>query len=311
MSKNKNPRANIHSLDPGSIYCSASFNGRFRPHSQASLHQLAHSLSTGQLQPVSVIRMSPHHRADLITCGVPESEIPATGEYFAVFGFRRISAAQYGVTHGILPDTWRIQATVFKGSIADALAANAAENAERKETTLLDKAKAVDHMLRIGKGKQEALEAVGIAKPGKKSPMSAASLVRLLTLPESVHEVLEAGRMGMEVATNLVAIREDTELDRVFGRMLKIADGGQLTPEVWYKATAEKAPKTAGKKDRTAPKPSLKRLVDIIESLEVWSELNKQVAERIKDWMDGKISDAELGQCLFRRIDPDVPARSE
>lgn len=318
MATSKHPRSNIHQLDPFELRISPAFNGRFRDFKDSSLRPLAESIAAGGLhQPISVLKLGSDHITELAHLGITtHKEVSKDGDtdqplyprdYFVVFGNRRARACQYGIREGILPSDFRIKSVMFSGSIADAVAANAAENAEREDTNLLDKAKSVKHLIDTGHKKGPALKLAGIHSRG----VSASALLRLLYLPVEAQAEIEKGTMGLEVASNLAAIRDEDECLETFYRMQKIAGRmkgssvhGRFTPEVWYAATKERAPATAGKKDRTEPKPSIKVAIELLQFA---CNSEQHVPTRpILDWMEGRRTLAQTREALGIRTSDEV-----
>ena len=219
---------------------SALMPGRFQPRRQFdedALAELAESVRTkGMLQPILV---RPH----------PEE----VGMYEIIAGERRWRAAQRALLHEV---------PILVRDFTDQEAAEVAlvENLQRMDLSPLEEAEGYDRLLREFKHTQEEL-----ARALGKSRSHVTNMLRLLTLPESVQELMEDGKLTAGHARALVAAIDPVKTAaQVVERGLSVRQTEALVNETGKaKPQAKKTPKDGGNRD--ADLAALER--DLTESL--------------------------------------------
>jgi len=225
--------------------------GRFQPRrrfDETAIAELAASLrSQGMLQPILVRRH------------------PARGEaYEIVAGERRWRAAQAAGLH-------EVPALVRALSDGEALEVALVENLQREDLGPLEEAEAYRRLMDEFEHTQEAL-----AHHLGKSRSQVANALRLLTLPDEVKTMLEAGELTAGHARALLVAADPVALAR------KIVAGGLSVREAEALVRKETAP---GKKKRAAKKSTTRGDVNV-RALE--RELGEQLGLVAKIRVKGK-----------------------
>ena len=213
--------------------------GRFQPRrhfDEEGLAELAESVRTkGLLQPILV---RPH----------PEE----VGMYEIIAGERRWRAAQRALLHEV---------PILVRNFTDQEAAEVAlvENLQRKDLSPLEEAEGYSRLLREFKHTQEEL-----ARALGKSRSHLTNMLRLLTLPDAVQELLEDGKLTAGHARALVAASDPAKTAaQVVERGLSVRQTEALVNETG-KAKPQ-AKKAGAAQDRDADLVALER--DLTQSL--------------------------------------------
>lgn len=149
---------------------------------EEALAELAASIAArGVIQPVIVRPVGP-------------------GRYQLVAGERRWRAAQRAQLH-------EIPALVRELSERDVLALALIENIQREDLNPVEEARAYRRLSEL-----EAMTQIEIARVVEKSRSHVANLLRLLTLPETVLDHLEAGRLDMGHGRALIGLESAAEI---------------------------------------------------------------------------------------------------
>ncbi len=181
------PAAGVQSIPVDRIEAS-SFQPRTRFDS-AALEELARSmLAGGVVQPV-VVR-------------------PKGDRYELVAGERRLRAAR-------LADLPHIPAIVRILSDEQALELSLIENIQREDLSSLEQARAFERL-----SSDFALTQEDIAKRTGKDRTTVANLMRLLRLPQEVHELMEEGRLTAGHARALLRLEDSPVLQRVLAKRM-------------------------------------------------------------------------------------------
>ena len=253
----------VGNLDPNPDQPRKSFSGE-------SIAQLADSIrEQGVLQPLLV---------------VPS----ANGRYRIVAGERRYRA---GREAGL--DT--LPCIVKDIDIIHQMEIALIENLQREDLNAIDAAKGIDALMRQCGYTQEKVS----ARLGKSRP-AVANLLRLLTLPDEVTEMVKDGLLSGGHARVLAALRERPELQVQLAR--KAADEGLSVRQMEQLVAAAKAPKSgqAARKTRQLP-PELDELQDKLcrytgmksrltgteaRGKIVLQYSSREALERLNDWID-------------------------
>ena len=182
--KKSTPAAGVYTLDVGNLH-----PGKYQPRTrfnEAALSELADSIRTnGIMQPV-VVRPSPKQE----------------GMYEIIAGERRWRAAQVAKLSEV---------PVIIRDLTDkqALELSLIENIQRQDLTPLDEANGYQRLIEEFEYTQEELAgSVG------KSRSHIANLLRLLSLPDEVKEMLDKGELSMGHARTLIGLSNAAELAR-------------------------------------------------------------------------------------------------
>ena len=182
--------------------------GRFQPRRQfdeASLGELAESVRTkGMLQPI-LVRTHPEE----------------VGMYEIIAGERRWRAAQRALLHEV---------PILVREFTDQEAAEVAlvENLQRQDLSPLEEAEGYNRLLHEFKHTQEDL-----ARALGKSRSHVTNMLRLLTLPDPVQELLEDGKLSAGHARALVAAADPIKAaQQVVERGLSVRQTESLVNEI-------------------------------------------------------------------------------
>lgn len=166
---------------------------------EAALEELAQSIAQrGVIQPVIVRRL-------------------ASGRYQLVAGERRWRASQRARVH-------EIPALIRELSDRDVMALALIENLQRKDLNPLEEARAYERLAAL-----EGMSQQDIAKLVDKSRSHVANIMRLLSLPEEVLELVESEALSMGHARALVTLRDPLPIARdAVARGLSVRDVERL-----------------------------------------------------------------------------------
>lgn len=180
---------------------------------EAALDELAASIAQrGVIQPVIV---TPH----------------GAGRWRLVVGERRWRAAQRAQIH-------EIPAIVRELDEREVMALALIENLQREDLNPIEEARAYHRL-----AEEEGLTQAEIARLVDKSRSHVANLQRLLTLPDSVVALVEAGKLSMGHARALVGVEEAAALaDQAVARNLSVREVERLARR---KTTGSAAPRKA------------------------------------------------------------------
>ena len=158
----------------------------------------------------------------------------ANGEFEIVAGERRWRAAQRAGLH-------EVPALIRELSDGEALEIALIENIQRSDLNPLEEARAFGLLLEQFKYTQQQLaESIG------KSRSHIANTLRLLNLPDSVRQLIEAGKLTAGHARTLVATDSPAELaDQIIKLGLSVREAESLTRNSAHPAAAKPKPEKA------------------------------------------------------------------
>jgi ParB family chromosome partitioning protein len=182
---------------------------------EAALEELAASIATrGVIQPIIV---RPH---------------PGGDGYQLVAGERRWRAAQKARLH-------EIPALVRTLSDREVMALALIENLQREDLNPVEEARAYHRL-----SEEEGMIQVDIAKMVEKSRSHVANMMRLVTLPDRVLDLIEQGKLSMGHARALIGRDDALQLAEVaVAQGLSVRDVETLTRKAAKPASAPAAPK--------------------------------------------------------------------
>src|SRR5271165_6760919 len=166
-------------IDPQEILVDDALNGRWQPHADDAIEQMAKSFeSEGQLQAIQVRR-------------VHDNKVQL------VLGYRRYNAARlYNERHADNPMQLKCKVVIVNDE--EAFRRNIVENHERAETSPVDDAHN-QRRLREGFGWTDTK----IAEFYHVTPPYVGVLKKLLTLPNDVQTLVHARKLSVQAATGL------------------------------------------------------------------------------------------------------------
>jgi len=222
--------------------------GAFQPRQSmddAALQELAESIRTqGIVQPLLV------------------RERPETGDYELIAGERRWRAAQ-------LAGLENVPAMVRTMADDQALEVALIENIQREELTPVEEARAFERLV-----KEFDLTHEAIAEQVGRNRATISNTLRLLRLPEEVHQALEEGTIRMGHARALLSLEGDDRLGEVAHEVVKKGMSVRATEDRVRKAVKESAEDSA-----TAPAGEVRKDPDV-ERLE--QDLGERLGTRVR-----------------------------
>lgn len=150
------------------------------------LDDLAQSISTvGLLSPITVSTNGGEHMV-------------------LVAGHRRLAAIEVGIRDGILPPDFQIPAIVNERAKdpTHRTVVQLVENLQRDDLGVMDEARGYQALKDQGVTQQDIASQVG------RSPAHVSKRLKLLTLPEDVQDIIDAGELRLEVAIELPGLNE-------------------------------------------------------------------------------------------------------
>jgi ParB family transcriptional regulator, chromosome partitioning protein len=246
---------------PISLMQAGAFQPRREIHQQP-LEELAASIKANGVIQAIVVR--------------PLPQGSGAAKYEIVAGERRWQAAK-------LAGLSDIPVIVRELSDKEAVAVALIENIQREELTSAEEARALKRLIEeFSLTHQEVAESVG------RSRAAVSNLIRLLDLPESVVDLIDAKKISMGHARALLGLNDDTERERL---AQLIADRGLSVRET--ENLVRKSLKGEG--EQAAKRPELSVISEVLKTKTVHVQLHQKAsgaARIVIDVVDGKARDS-------------------
>jgi ParB/RepB/Spo0J family partition protein len=259
-------------IDPAEILVDDALNGRWQPHTEEAIEQMAKSLEDeGQLQAVQVRR-------------VHDNKVQL------VLGYRRYAAATlYNQRHPDQP--MKLKCKVVLVNDEEAFRRNIVENRERAECSPIDDAHN-QRRLREVFGWTDAR----IADFYHVSPAHVCTLKKLLGLPSDVQRLVHGRTLSVQAATGLA--------DLPAAEQKQILTAGQAEG-----ITSQKVVKQVRERKIERGKGQARSLAEVrafLEGLTDHAEADpvKQFAEEFLKFVQGKVKDETMQQRLRKLLAP-------
>lgn len=271
-------------LHPDEIVVDEELNSR---DSTGKVEDLAASLQQNQEQPIRVRLVD--------------------GLYHLVFGYRRHKAARLindndAYDKAKWPDGFKLRAEVCQLDDAGTFAANVAENNQRKDLGVIERAQAMDRMVNYFGWSHEAVAAkFGVSR------VTVTRSLKLLAAPRAVRKLVAEGKVNADTVLEILAMPEDKAGEAFEVLVAEIEEGKKASRDSMRqkRRKAKGGQKDEGGSDDDSPapekkKPTLKQIRSFWvairdEVLPEGAEITQQV---VADWVvrhiDGKIGDRAM-----------------
>jgi ParB family chromosome partitioning protein len=214
------------------------------------------------------------------------------GEPIVLYGRQRVKAARQAniklLEQGI--DPLKVPCVVKKGDEADLFSLTCSENENRKDDSILAKAKKVQRLYNMGKGKKDAAQIFGV------SVQAVSNWEKILDLSGKCQRAIENGQITASAAAKLSDLPRK-EQDEKLDELLTESKGKRPTgSKAASKATGEKKPKSR----------TYNQIRKVMESDEydippdAWETLKWVIGESYQkdevpnEWVDDSTEDSDL-----------------
>lgn len=262
----------IDQIPIGHIYEDPVFNCRGQPLGKGDVLDLIESIQRTKLENPIVVQP-----VEEITVVTPP---PPGVKYRVLNGNRRFVAcrclyAEFGEKYSLIP------AIIRRGlGDDDARALNISDNLDRKDLTLTQEARALQHWYIAGYGREQVGRLIG------QSGSWVQIRFNLLDLPQDIHDYANRGLIGQDDVKDLYQYKDD--VDALYDRLKAI---------IQYRLRGVKPPKMRAKRQQArARKYGRSRAnVEIVEMMgHICDNLGAGFITRVMAWCAGNVSTYEL-----------------